>query len=115
MLAVIGGAKVSDKIILLEHILRKIDTLLIGGAMAYTFLKVAGYEIGDSFNESGQSFIDKYGEKRNIDELAQNFLIKAKACDVQVLLPLDHVCHTACVATDSPLITETSHRQDTNG
>jgi len=109
MLAVIGGAKVSDKIILLEHILRKIDTLLIGGAMAYTFLKVAGYEIGDSFNESGQSFIDKYGEKRNIDELAQNFLIKAKACNVQVLLPLDHVCHTSCEATDSPLITETSH------
>jgi len=109
MLAIVGGAKVADKISLLEHILRKIDTLIIGGAMAYTFLKVAGYEIGNSFNESGQSFIDKYGGRRNIDELAQNFLIKAKACNVQVLLPVDHVCHTTCEATDSPLITETAH------
>ncbi len=109
MLAIIGGAKVADKISLLEHILRKIDTLIIGGAIAYTFLKVAGYEIANSFNETGQSFIDKYGEKRNIDELAQNFLIKAKACNVEVLLPVDHVCHTSCEATDSPLITETSN------
>lgn len=108
MLAIVGGAKVADKISLLEHILQRIDTLIIGGAMAYTFLKIAGYEIANSFHESGQSFIDKYGEKRNIDELAQNFLIKAKACNVQVLLPVDHVCHTSCEATDSPLITETA-------
>jgi len=109
MLAIVGGAKVADKISLLEHILQKIDTLIIGGALSFTFLKVAGYEIANSFHESGQSFIDKYGEKRNIDELAQNFLIRAKACNVQVLLPVDHVCHTVCEASDSPLITETAH------
>lgn len=109
MLAIVGGAKLNDKISLLEHILGKIDTLLIGGAMAYTFLKVAGFEIANSFHESGQSFVDKYGEKRNIDELAQNFLTKAKESNVQVLLPVDHICHTSCEGTDSPLITETAH------
>ena len=109
MLAIIGGAKVADKISLLENLLRRIDTLIIGGAIAYTFLRVAGYEIANSFAEAGQSFIDKYGEKRDIDELAQNFLIKAKACNVQVLLPIDHVCHTSCEATDTPFITETAH------
>lgn len=109
MTAILGGAKLNDKISLLEHLLRKIDTLIIGGAMAFTFLKVAGYEIGNSFHESGQSFVDKYGEKRNIDELAQNLLIKAKASNVQVLLPVDHVCHTTCEATDSPVISETAH------
>ena len=109
MCAIVGGAKLNDKISLLEHLLRKIDSLIIGGAIAFTFLKIAGYDIGNSFHESGQSFVDKYGEKKNIDELAQNFLIKAKASNVQVLLPVDHVCHTTCEATNSPLITESAN------
>lgn len=104
--AIVGGAKVSDKILLLEHILEKIDYLVVGGAMAYTFLKAAGYNIGNSFHESGQSFGDKYGEKHNIDELAKSFFSKAKACNVKVLLPVDHVCHTSCDPTDAPLTTE---------
>ncbi|KAL7542011.1 hypothetical protein ACHAXR_011443 [Thalassiosira sp. AJA248-18] len=107
VVAIVGGAKVSDKILLLEHILQQIDSLIIGGAMAYTFLKAAGYQIGESFHESGQSFGDKYGERQNIDELARRFFLKAKSCNVEVLLPLDHICHTSCDPTNEPLITET--------
>jgi len=109
MVAIVGGAKVSDKILLLEHILKQIDSLIIGGAMAYTFLKAAGYEIANSFHESGQSFGDKYGEKQNIDELAKSFLVKAKACNVEVLLPVDHVCHFSCEPTDTPIITKNAN------
>ena len=109
VVAIIGGAKVSDKILLLEHILKQIDSLIIGGAMAYTFLKAQGYQIANSFHESGQSFVDMYGERKNIDELAQRFLEKAKAYNVEVLLPVDHICHTSCNATDSPFITENAN------
>jgi len=107
MVAIVGGAKVSDKILLLEHIIQQIDSLVVGGAMAYTFLKAAGFQISNSFHESGQSFGDKYGERHNIDDLARRFLIRARACNVEVLLPVDHVCHTSCAATNAPLITET--------
>lgn len=82
MVVVVGGAKVSDKILLLEHILQQIDSLVIGGALAYTFLKAQGYEISNSYHETGQSCIDKYGETKNSDELARSFLFKAKACNV---------------------------------
>eukprot|EP00584_Thalassiosira_punctigera_P012724 CAMPEP_0172547890 /NCGR_PEP_ID=MMETSP1067-20121228/17316_1 /TAXON_ID=265564 ORGANISM="Thalassiosira punctigera, Strain Tpunct2005C2" /NCGR_SAMPLE_ID=MMETSP1067 /ASSEMBLY_ACC=CAM_ASM_000444 /LENGTH=529 /DNA_ID=CAMNT_0013335039 /DNA_START=86 /DNA_END=1675 /DNA_ORIENTATION=+ len=112
MVAIVGGAKVSDKINLLLNILSQIDYLAVGGAMAYTFLKAAGFHIGNSFHETGQSFGDKYGEAQNIDDLAKRFLIKAKACNVEVLLPVDHLCHTSCDPTDDPLITETAHVPD---
>ena len=74
--------------------------------MAFTFLKVQGYDIANSFHESGQSFLDKYGEMKDIDELARNLLEKAKACNVEVLLPLDHICNVVCEATNTPLVTE---------
>eukprot|EP01082_Thalassiosira_pseudonana_P004764 g4610.t1 g4610 contig15:1387745-1389472(+) len=106
MVAIVGGAKVSDKILLLDHILPQIDSLIIGGAMAFTFLKVQGYDIANSFHESGQSFLDKYGEMKDIDELARNLLEKAKACNVEVLLPLDHICNVVCEATNTPFVTE---------
>lgn len=109
VVAIVGGAKVSDKILLLDHILQKIDCLIIGGGLAYTFLKAAGYQIGNSFHESGQSFGDKYGERQNIDELAREFFIKAKQSNVEVLLPRDHVCNTRCEATSRVLITETAN------
>jgi phosphoglycerate kinase len=105
MIAIVGGAKVSDKIMLLEHMMGRIDKLVIGGAMAYTFLKAQGVRIGKSYCEAGQSFTDKYGEKRDIVELAANLLAKAKALKVEVILPVDHTCHTECAATPKPLVT----------
>jgi len=78
--AVLGGSKVSDKIGVVENLIAKVDRILIGGAMAYTFLKVQGVEIGGS----------KY-EKDKLD-LAKAILEKAKKRQVQILLPVDHVC-----------------------
>eukprot|EP00760_Papus_ankaliazontas_P035813 PhM_4_TR8035/c0_g1_i1/m.41187/K00927/PGK, pgk; phosphoglycerate kinase len=107
MLAIVGGAKVSDKILLLENMLQKIDYMIIGGAMAYTFLKSQGVDIAKSFCEAGQSFTDSYsGEKIDIVQLAGNLLKKAAERNVQVFLPVDHVCHTECKPTPSPIITE---------
>ena len=112
VVAIVGGAKVTDKIQLLSHIIRNIDCLIIGGALAYSFLKCLGYQIGNSFHESGQSFKDKYGEKEDIDDLAKRFLLKAKTCKVEVILPVDHVCHTSCEGTDEPLITQNANIPD---
>ena len=106
MVAIVGGAKVSDKIQLLENMLSRIDKLLIGGAMAYTFLKAKGVEIGKSFCESGQSFTDKYGEKKDIVQLAAALLESARAKNVEVFLPIDHICHTECKATENPHVTD---------
>lgn len=77
--AIIGGAKVSDKIDVLRNLLGKVDALLIGGAMAYTFLKAEGMETGKSLLES-----DKLA-------LAKELLHEARDKDVRLLLPLDHV------------------------
>lgn len=77
--AILGGAKVSDKIGVIENFLDKVDTILIGGGMAYTFLKSQGLEIGTSLLEE-----DKM-------ELAGNLLNKAKEKGVKFLLPLDGV------------------------
>ena len=80
--AILGGKKVSDKIGVIDSLLEKVDTLLIGGGMAYTFLKSQGYEIGSSVCED-----DKL-------DLAQNLLKKAKEKNVKLLLPLDNVIST---------------------
>lgn len=77
--AIIGGAKVSTKIAVLESLLPKCSTLVIGGGMAYTFLKAQGYEIGKSLLE--EEFL----------ETARTLLTKAEAAGVQILLPLDHL------------------------
>ncbi|MCG4735099.1 phosphoglycerate kinase, partial [Casaltella massiliensis] len=50
--AILGGAKVSDKIAVINNLLEKVDTLIIGGGMAYTFLKAQGYEVGSSLVEA---------------------------------------------------------------
>lgn len=73
--AILGGAKVSDKILLIESLLDKVDNLLIGGGMAYTFFKAQGGNIGKSLVEN-----DKL-------ELAQNLIAQAKAKGVNLLLP----------------------------
>ncbi len=75
--AIIGGKKVSDKIGPIENLLTKVDTVLIGGAMAYTFLKAMGYNVGDSFCEE-----DKL-------DLANEIMEKAKNNGVKLLLPVD--------------------------
>ncbi|WP_026478335.1 phosphoglycerate kinase [Alkaliphilus transvaalensis] len=77
--AILGGAKVSDKIGVIENLLEKVDVLLIGGGMAYTFLKAQGYEIGKSLLEE-----DKMS-------LALNLVEKAKEKNVELLLPIDSV------------------------
>ena len=77
--AIIGGAKVSDKIGVLENIMGKVDKLLVGGGMAFTFLKAAGYGIGKSLCEE------------DMLELARKITQKAKEKNVQFLLPVDAV------------------------
>jgi phosphoglycerate kinase len=78
-LAILGGAKVSDKIGVIRNLLPKVDALIIGGGMAYTFLKAQGAGIGTSLLEA-----DKL-------ELATELLNEAKAKGVRLLLPVDHV------------------------
>ena len=77
--AILGGAKVSDKINVINNLLDKVDTLIIGGGMAYTFLKSQGQEIGNSLCEE-----DKL-------DYAKEMLEKAKTKGVKLLLPVDHV------------------------
>ena len=82
-LAILGGAKVSDKINVIENLLGKVDAIIIGGAMAYTFLKAQGYKTGKSLVEE-----DKL-------DLAKSLLKKAEDKGVKFLLPIDHVIATA--------------------
>ncbi len=78
--AILGGAKVKDKIGVITNLLEKVDTLIIGGGMAYTFQKAMGKEIG-------KSLLD---EERI--ELAKDLMEKAKTKGVKLLLPVDNVC-----------------------
>ena len=94
LVAIVGGSKVSDKILLLENMITKIDRLVIGGAMAYTFLNAQGFEIGKSFSQAGQKFTDKDGNEMDIVDLAKSLLKKAEERGVVVSLPVDHVCNT---------------------
>jgi len=77
--AILGGSKVSDKIGVVENLIAKVDKIIIGGAMAYTFLKVKGIEIGGSKFEKDKT------------ELAKTILEKAASKKVEILLPVDHV------------------------
>ena len=76
--AVLGGAKISDKLPVIENLLDKVDTILIGGGMAYTFVKAIGGEVG-------KSLVDN----KSID-LAKQTLDKAKECGVKIVLPYDN-------------------------
>ena len=76
--AILGGKKVSDKIGVIDSLLEKVDTLLIGGGMAYTFFKAQGYNVGNSVCE-----LDKL-------DLATSLMEKAKAKGVKMLLPVDN-------------------------
>jgi phosphoglycerate kinase len=77
--AILGGAKVSDKIPVITHLMDKVDSLIIGGGMAYTFLKALGEQVGKSLVED-----DKL-------ELAKHLLQEAKTRKLKLLLPVDHI------------------------
>jgi phosphoglycerate kinase len=79
LVAILGGAKVSDKLALVESLLARVDRLLIGGGMAFTFLKAEGREIGRSLLEA------------DLVETASRLLVVARQRGVEVLLPLDTV------------------------
>jgi phosphoglycerate kinase len=90
-IAIMGGAKVSDKIGLIKNLLNKVDAILIGGAMAYTFLKAEGIAIGRSRVED-----DKL-------ELAKELLAEARRKSVKIILPVDHIVASAPTAEATPL------------
>ncbi|MBN1411317.1 MAG: phosphoglycerate kinase [Spirochaetales bacterium] len=88
--AIIGGSKVSTKISVLENLLSKVDTLIIGGGMAYTFLKCMGKTIGKSLLE--EDFLDT----------AQKLLDAARAKNVEIILPVDHYAASEFAETAVP-------------
>jgi phosphoglycerate kinase len=79
LVAILGGAKISDKLMVIENLLKQVDALLIGGAMAYTFLKAQGISVGKSLVE--ENFLEK----------AKELLAMAKEKNLKLLLPVDHV------------------------
>ena len=78
--AILGGAKVADKLNVISNLLEKVDTLIIGGGMAYTFIKAQGYEIGKSLCDDAKI------------DYCKEMMEKAKANGVKLLLPVDTVC-----------------------
>lgn len=80
LVAIMGGAKVGDKIPAIENLMKKVDSIIIGGGMTYTFFKAMGYEIGKSILDE-----DSIG-------LAKELLAKAEKAGVKILLPVDSVC-----------------------
>ena len=92
--AVLGGAKVSDKIAVINNLLEKADTIIIGGGMAYTFKKAQGFEIGKSLLEADRI------------DYAKEMIAKAEAKGVKFLLPTDHVCAAEFSADAEAVVTE---------
>ena len=97
-IAILGGAKVSDKIGVIRNLLDKVDALIIGGGMAYTFLKAQGEPVGKSLVEE-----DKV-------DLARQLLQEAKSHKVKFLLPVDHVVADKIDA--SAIVTDRRQRPD---
>ena len=92
--AVLGGAKVSDKINVINNLLEKADTIIIGGGMAYTFKKAQGYEIGNSLLEADRL------------DYAKEMIAKAEAKGVKFLLPVDNMCAAEFSADAEPVLCE---------
>jgi len=98
--AILGGVKVSDKIPVIENLLEKADAIIIGGAMAYTFLKVKGVAVGKSLVEE------------DLLETSGSFLKIAEEKGVPMLLPVDHICAPAFNAADQASVVETEDIPD---
>ncbi|WP_251862095.1 phosphoglycerate kinase [Clostridium sp. Marseille-Q2269] len=98
--AILGGAKVSDKINVINNLLDKVDTLIIGGGMGYTFLKAQGYTIGTSLVEE-----DKV-------EYSKEMIAKAKEKSVKLLLPIDNVIADKFDKDATPVVTEDQNIKD---
>ena len=92
--AVLGGAKVSDKINVINNLLEKADTIIIGGGMAYTFKKAQGYEIGNSLLEADRI------------DYAKDMIAKAEAKGVKFLLPSDNLAAAEFSADAEPVLVE---------
>lgn len=93
-IAILGGAKVSDKIPVINNLIGKVDTIIIGGAMAYTFLKAKGINVGKSLVEE------------ELLELARNFLKRADSGEFELLLPVDHIASSEFSEDGEIIITE---------
>ena len=98
--AILGGAKVSDKINVINSLLEKVDTLIIGGGMAYTFLKAQGYSVGKSLLEADRL------------DYALEMVDKARARGVEFLLPVDHIVGAEFKEDTLPVITEDENIPD---
>ncbi len=96
LVAVLGGSKVSDKIGVINHLLELADTIIIGGGMAYTFLRANGHSIGASLCEEDRL------------EYAAEMLRKAREQNVQFLLPVDHVAAKSFSPDAAPIILDTT-------
>ena len=100
LVAIIGGAKVSSKIAVLLNLLNKVDTILIGGGMTYTFVKALGGNVGNSILEE-----DKL-------DVAREILAKAKEMNVKIMLPIDTVAAKEFKEDAESIIVETNNIPD---
>ena len=101
--AVLGGAKVSDKINVINNLLEKADTIIIGGGMAYTFKKAQGFEVGKSLLEADRL------------DYAREMIAKAEAKGVKFLLPVDNYCAAEFSADAEPVLVEDDIPDDLMG
>ena len=100
LVAILGGAKVSDKLKVVDHLLDRCDALLVGGGMAYTFLAARGVKVGKSLVQQDQL------------ESVRAALAKSAARKVDVLLPLDHVCAEAFTQDAKPIAVDAADVPD---
>jgi phosphoglycerate kinase len=90
-IAILGGAKVSDKLKVVDHLLEKVNAILVGGGMAYTFLKARDHRVGKSLVQEDQI------------DLVLKALMKAERMGIPILLPEDHVCAAAFAESSPPI------------
>ncbi len=100
LVAILGGAKVSDKLKVVDHLLDRCDALIVGGGMAYTFLAARGRKVGKSLVQTDQL------------EQVRASLAKADARKLRVLLPQDHVCAEAFTQDARPIVVDTADIPD---